>query len=576
MQEVVALARENPLVAKDFRYPDRDQVFLLPPDMREWLAEGHLVWWLIDVLDAMDLSAFERTARLGAAGRAPYAPATLLGILMYGYAHGQRSSRQLERLCATDVAFRVLAGNASGSDAPDHATLARFRQRHERAVESLFTQVLLWCAQAGLGRLGMVAIDGTKIAANASKQANAGESALRDKLAAEVAKIMDEADATDAAEDELFGDDRGDELPASWAGRAGRKARIRAALKDLEAQQARDAEQAAAAQQPTEEQLQRAVDYQRMLTDPTVTAEQRLKIGKPGKGVDRVVIARAAVERQLRYAREREQVSMQRVAAAAAQGRKLPGRRPVPAEQHVHVRRAQARLDALLAQAQAQVPAPSPRAAAGKELMRNISDPDSRLMKTQHGWTQGYNCQLAVTDDQLILAVRATQDHHDSDQLVPMMTAAQHAADLIISHRLPATVTQVDNDETTETLGICVADAGYLTVDNLTVAGPDRLIALGKAHEQHRQARDNPAEGEPPVDAGPIARMGHRLRTAEGATIYKRRGVTVEPVNGHLKDRIGLRQFSRRGLPAAHAELTLAATVANLLKLYRAQSASAW
>ena len=211
-------------MAKDFRHPDRDQSFLLPPDIRDWLKPEHLVWWLIDVVDALDVSAFETSARLGAAGRAPYAPRTLLAILLYGYAHGQRSSRQLERLCGVDVAFRILAGNASGHDAPDHSTLARFRQRHDQALEELFTQVLVLCANGGLGKLGMIAIDGTKIAANAAKAANSSESRLREKFAAEVAKILAEADAVDAAEDEQYGDARGDELPRSWSGRQGRKA----------------------------------------------------------------------------------------------------------------------------------------------------------------------------------------------------------------------------------------------------------------------------------------------------------------------------------------------------------------
>src|SRR5205085_2174485 len=202
-------------MAKDFRYPDRDQSFLLPPDMRDWLSEGHLVWWLIDVLDGLDMSAFEATSRLGAAGRAPYAPRTLLGVLLYGYAHQQRSSRQLERLCEVDVAFRILAGNASGSDAPDHTTLARFRQRHDQAVKDLFEQVLVLCAKAGLGRLGVIAIDGTKIAANASKAANTSESRLREHFAAEVAKSLAEAEQVDAAEDEQYGDARGDEVPPS-------------------------------------------------------------------------------------------------------------------------------------------------------------------------------------------------------------------------------------------------------------------------------------------------------------------------------------------------------------------------
>ena len=199
---------------------------MLPPDMRDWLPTGHLVWFVLEVLDELDLSRFEATAKLGAAGRAPFDPSTLLGVLIYGYAHGQRSSRQLERLCEVDVAFRVLAGN----EVPDHTTLARFRQRHEAAFIDLFTQVLLLCGRAGLGRLGIVAIDGTKIAADASAQANRSEQALREQLRRQAEQAVAEADATDEAEDEQYGSARGDELPAQW--RTGdRRSRIRAALR---------------------------------------------------------------------------------------------------------------------------------------------------------------------------------------------------------------------------------------------------------------------------------------------------------------------------------------------------------
>ena len=548
-------------MAKDFRYPDRDQSFLLPPDMRDWLSEDHLAWWLIDVLDSVDVSGFEATSRLGAAGRAPYAPRTLLGVLLYGYAQGQRSTRQLERLCEVDVAFRILAGNASGTDAPDHSTLARFRQRHNAAFEQLFTQVLVLCAKAGLGRLGMVA--------NASKAANSSESRLREKYAAEVAKILAEADEVDAAEDEQYGDARGDEVPPSWSGREGRKERIRAALADIEAERA--AEEAAAT--PTPQQQQRAQQYERVVTDSTVTPAERLRLGRPAKGADLILIARATVERQLQIGRERN-LRWERTAAAAAAGLapKPVGSRPLPPAELAHVRRAQARLDALLATAQA----PESKSAGkseGPPRQRNTSDPDSRLMKSLHGWVQGYNCQLAVADDQLILAVRATQDANDTQQLIPMMAAAQQAAEVIIANR--PTPTSDCSGTDAERLGVIVADAGYLTVDNLNAPGPDRLIALGKGHALHRDAREHPAYGEPPADAGPIERMGHRLRTSTGSTLYKRRSVTVEPVNGHLKDRHDLRTFSRRGLSAVTGELNLTATVANLMKLYRSQTATA-
>jgi transposase len=225
---------DNFRVAKDFEYPDRDQVFLLPPDMREWLPAGHLVWMVIDTVAALDLRAFRGRAKLGGAGRAPLDPAMLLALLIYAYAHGQRSSRQIERLCQTDIAFKVICGNR----APDHTVIARFRARNDAAFAEVFAQVLMMCAKAGLGRFGTVAIDGTKIAANASKHATRSEDSLR----VEAARILAEAAAVDAAEDAEFGDARGDELPPELADPTTRAARIKEALAQIEAEKAAESE----------------------------------------------------------------------------------------------------------------------------------------------------------------------------------------------------------------------------------------------------------------------------------------------------------------------------------------------
>lgn len=543
------------MVAKDFRYPDRDQSFLLPPDLRQWLPEGHLVWFLLEVLGGLDVSRFEARAKLGRAGRAPFAPRTLLGVLLYGYAHGQRSTRQLERLCEVDVAFKVLTGN----EVPDHTTLARFRQRHEQALEDVFTQVLVLCSKAGLGRLGIVAIDGTKIAANAAKSSNATEQAMREKFRAEAARILAEAAEVDAAEDAEFGDARGDELPKELRTPHGRQARIKQILAEIETERKSQEQAAASAAQ------RNAQAYLQRLTDPDLSPAQRKVLGRTPNGSDLVVVAQARLDRQKAVAEQRIQAYRDRTAKAAAHGRKPVGPRALPVEKSPGVLRAQADLDTVRQRAAA-APATATAPPPAKNIVRNLTDPDSRLMPTSNGWIQGYNCQLAVTDDQIILAVKAVQDTGDVEQLVPMMLAAQVAAELIARHR--------PEPRENDTIGTVVADAGYLSEANLTAAGPDRLIALGKAHAQHQQALELPAYGDPPPAATPREQMAHRLRTAEGNALYKRRGVTVEPVNGHLKDRVGLRTFSRRGLPAVDSELTLAATVANLLKVYRSRTAS--
>src|SRR6266705_4017077 len=225
--------REDGGMAKGFRPVDRDQPFLLPPDMREWLPAGHRVWFVIDAVAVLDVSRFavRQTPRGSLAGRAAYDPRMLLALLVYGYAAGVRSSRRIERACTEDVAFRVICAQ----DVPDHASIARFRREHfadAGAMGDLFAQVLVLAARAGLGRLGLIAVDGTKIAAAASKDANRSERRLRE-LAAE---IVAEAEAVDAAEDELYGDARGDELPPELADPVTRAERIRRALAELEAE----------------------------------------------------------------------------------------------------------------------------------------------------------------------------------------------------------------------------------------------------------------------------------------------------------------------------------------------------
>src|SRR6516162_9528763 len=193
-------------MAKGYRPVVRDQPFLLPPDMREWLPADHPVFVVITVVGGhLDMSAFHARRRTGGPGTAGYDPDMLATVLVWGYAHGITSSREIERLCRTDVAFRVICGG----NLPDHSTVARFRGEFPGAVAAFFAQVLIVCARLGMGRVGVVALDGMKVAASASKSANRTEAGLR-KLAGEAVAAHAEADA---AEDELFGAGRrGDEV----------------------------------------------------------------------------------------------------------------------------------------------------------------------------------------------------------------------------------------------------------------------------------------------------------------------------------------------------------------------------
>src|SRR5690349_7005834 len=230
-------------MAKSYRPVDRDQPFLLPVDMREWLPGDHPVHLVIDVVAGhLDTSAFHAGRKTGGAGAAGYDPDMLVMVLVWAYAHGVTSSRRMEELCRTDVAFRLIcAGNL-----PDHCTIARFRKDFPVAVTEFFAQVLILCARLGMGRLGTVALDGMKIAASASKAANRGEEKLRELAERAVAAHA----AADAAEDELYGEGRrGDEVPPeAWSPRR-RGERIAAALAQLEAErEAAEAERQAMAE----------------------------------------------------------------------------------------------------------------------------------------------------------------------------------------------------------------------------------------------------------------------------------------------------------------------------------------
>ena len=172
-----------------FRYmsADRDQLFLLPPSMLDWLAEGHLAWFVLDVVALVDTTGFHARHANDGAGRPAWDPDVMLALLLYAYSCGLRSSRRIESACRSDVAFRVICANR----VPDHVSIARFRADHEAAIEAVFVDVLRLCARAGLANLGLIAIDGTKIGSDAALDANRSASQVR----SEVARILAEAAA---------------------------------------------------------------------------------------------------------------------------------------------------------------------------------------------------------------------------------------------------------------------------------------------------------------------------------------------------------------------------------------------
>src|SRR3954451_23995470 len=336
-------------MSQNFLACDRDQELLLPPSLREWLPEEHFAWFVIDAVGELDLSAFLASYRVDGHGRAAHDPAMMVALLLYAYAIGERSSRRIERRCVEDVATRVICAN----QAPDHTTIARFRQRHERALAELFGEVLALCAGSGLVRVGMIAVDGTKLAANAAVQATRDY----EQIARE---ILAEADTVDAEEDERFGEARGDELPAELQTAQGRRGWLREAKRRLDERRAAEA---------------RPIPRSR---------PDRLKEGK------RRLEEEHRVECDANAAYE-----AYRARGVMKDGRRF-GRPPDPF----------------------QLP-------PGPTRKINLSDLDSRNVKTSRGWVQGYNAQLVTTADQIVTAAEVNVDSPDFGHLEPMVRAAQ-------------------------------------------------------------------------------------------------------------------------------------------------------
>jgi hypothetical protein len=493
----------------------------------------------------------------------------LLTVWLYAYLRGVLSTRAVEDRCRYDATFRVACGRAI----PDHTTFSRFRKHlfaREGLAEELFYQVLRVCACAGLGRLPVVAGDGVKIAANASKEASRTEAHLR-KLAAQVVADARKAAAGEGAEqDVLPGTDLllgADTAPGpDPRSRAGR---VLACLEDLEKE--REAAEAAARQQ--------GQAYLQALESGTAN-------GRPPAAV----VAAAQQIRLDKLITEQQAAIADREAGRAAGAGSRLGRRPAGPEDTARVRRARARLADLRAQAAAEAEAQAAASGdeTGKKPRRNVTDPDSRLMPVRGGgFIQGYNCQDAAADDRLMLGGYACQDTGDALQARELarvaekgaaVVAAAHAAHaagpamLARCHDRMCTLPERGKHDPghdiaachhamTSGIGVLVEDAGYHSAANLTAPGPDRLIADGKTRDL---ARREPADGPPPGDATAVEANAHRLATPQGRALYKRRAPDVEGLHASLKDRGGLRRVSLRGLHNATSEFLFAGLAHNL------------
>ena len=434
-----------------FRPCAPDQSLLFPPSPRDWLPEGHLAFFIADTVAALNLEKFYAPYEGDGRRNQPFNPQMMVTVLLYAYATGTFSSRRIAKKLEEDVAYRVLAAG----NFPAHRTIAEFRQQHLEAFEALFVQVVRVAREAGVVRLGTLAVDGTKVKANASKHKAMSYGRMRDeerRLREEIAALMTQAAAVDAAEDAEHGPDvRGDELPAELQRREERLATIAAAKARLEARQAE---------------------------------EDRQKGRTPDDG------------------------------------RKGRGHKPFARDFGV----------------------------PPDDAQDNFTDPESRIMKTADGFNQCYNGQIAVDEaTQLIVATGLTNCAADNAALLPLLD------------RTHATL----GDHPTEVL----ADAGYrgeATFQTLETREITAYISLGR--EGKPDATPNPAHEA-------TQRMAARLTSAIGRARYRRRKAIVEPVIGWIKEVLGFRRFSVRGVVNARGEWNVVCLAMNLKRFHRIQMA---
>jgi len=549
-------------MAKTYRPVNRDQLWLLPPAPREWLPADHPVHLVIEVVEHhLDTSAFHAGRRTGGPGAAGYDPDMLLTALVWAYANGVFSSRRIEQLCRTDIAFRLICGG----NFPDHVTFSEFRKDFPGAAASLFAEVLALCARLGMGKLGVVTLDGMKITASASMAANRAEDRLA-KLAAEAVARHGQADA---AEDALFGTASGDEVPQeAWSPRD-RAGRIAAAAASLRAE--REAAEAEREKQVSQ-YLQAAAAGQAgagRAPDPARVRAAELRVER----------ARAA-----QAAKVTAWEQQRRAGEAAGTRRKGPGggKPPSPPGEHYSVRRAQAALDrARAAETARQDNNAQASRDGGRPPVRNITDPDSRLMPTRTGFTQGYNTQNLVSEDKLIIGADVTDDTTDTGSFEPMLDRARHAQDIIAAHAAAAGHPEPqpapaaagpgyhppppdDLPALAWLIHLFLTDAGYCSEHNINAPGPPRLIATGKHRDLEKNAR-NP-EPPDPEPGTPLAAMTALLQTPDGITAYRQRSHQAETPHGHIKHNLGFRQLTMRGKPKATAEWNFTTAICNLTK----------
>lgn len=539
---------------KRYRPWEPGQAFLLPPSPHDWLPEGHLAFFILDVVRDLDLSAIEMTIRQkDPRGNRPFDPRMMVALLLYGNCMGVQSSRKLERAAQEDIALLVLCAGSR----PDHSAISAFRKQHLKALGGLFLQVLRLCQEAGLVKLGHVSLDGTKMQANASKhKAMSYDRMLKteEELAEKVRALLEEGVSVDHAEDELHGKDRrGDELPEELRRAGSRLKKIREAKKALEAEAARA--RAKEKKQQAENAKEAAKQADEKARGP---AEGKLKAALKGAAESATKAMELSEERVADAREETERADQeadsprQRRLATKARQRLQAAERELEKTKEV-IEGAEDTTDEPELP-EHQVPFDREGNPADK-AQRNFTDPDSRLMKKGGEFIQGFNCQTVVDDaHQVILAQAVTNQAPDQQHLKPLLHQAAQNCGAVAE--------------------VFSADAGYVSEANIEYCdnmGLDAYIATGR--QKHGGGSSEQEESK--QKGGDRTRaMREKLATEDGKAVYARRKAIAEPPYGQIKEARGIRRFLLRGLDAVQHEWAWICAGHNLLKLFRAPQPS--
>ena len=487
---------------KQYRPWNIDQDILFPPVLRDWVPADHLVFRFLEAVNVLDISAITRDIDASdPRGNRPYHPRMMLALLVFAYSSGLYSSRRIASVTYDSVPFRVLTGD----EHPHFTVINDFRARHRKAVKDLFLQVLRLCGRAGLVDLEHIAVDGSKVKANASKHKAMSYERMKqelERLEGEVGAMLDRADQVDAEEDAQYGVGHdAHEIPEELKRREERKRRIQKAKEELE-------REAAAAREKV--LRQRAKEQRERAEKESDLVERKRKESR----------ARKAEERANRLA----ELQPGREDQAAAED-------PEPTLPEHQV-------------------ATTPKGEPQPTAQRNFTDPDSRIMKRDGSFLQGYNCQCAVDSKrQIIVAEAVTNQAPDQEHLVPLIERLEQNLG-----QLPKRIS---------------ADAGYMSEDNAEYCENREVDAHLSVRRERHGPQDGSSDAEDPAQNPIWAKMKAKLITPEGRKVYARRKAIVEPVFGQIKEARGFRRFSLRGIHKVRTEWTLVCLCHNLLKLMR-------